>query len=137
MTCAERFNLIAQYGQTLIQGGVLAATIFFYSKLVSNDNRREERAEKEYLERKVDEIETYAKNSFRKCGTTIGALQLVGKNLRQRYSNGVPMILTTYDELRNEESEASFPLTLKFATAMDNYDREGKWLEFYKIVFEP
>lgn len=112
MTNFEINSLITQYG-------LLAATLFFYGKLVLNDKKRDKRT--------VDaDIKKWCKCVFVYGANSPGALQRAGEKVRERYPNRINLILTAYDELLVEDQQLGLPQLYKFLELMEGVE-SGKW----------
>lgn len=114
----ENTYLNTQYGQLVIQFGLLAATFFFYRKLVGNDTRREERAVEHA-------IKHWCKSVFKQVDSP-GALQRAGAKVRERFPERMDLILAAYDELSAEDPSRDRPILDKFLDSMNDIERD-KW----------
>lgn len=112
MTSFETQYLVTQYG-------LLATTVFFYWKLVTNDNAREKRSSNAA-------IRNWCKCVFRAGSGSPGALQRSGQTVRERFPDRLNLILTAYEELRVEDPNLKLPVLYKFLESMDGIERD-KW----------
>lgn len=110
-------NFETQYLVT--QYGLLATTLFFYWKLVANDNAREKRSTNAAMRH-------WCKCVLRSGAGSPGELQRAGQTVRERFPDRINLILTAYEELRVEEPQLKLPVMYKFLESMDGIE-SGKW----------
>ena len=115
-------NFEIQYLAT--QYGLLAATIFFYRKLIKNDNQREQRTVE-------TEVKKWCKCVLRSGSGSPGELQRAGQKARERFPEDINLILQSYDELLVEEPNLKLPALYKFLENMEGIEK-GKWPESSK-----
>jgi len=118
MTDFETKYLFTQYSLLIVQVVLVGVTVFFYRKLVLNDNQRERRA----IEA---EIKHWCKCVFRGVDSP-GALQRAGETTRKRFPQNVNLILRAYEEFSVEEPSPDRPVLYKFLEAMEGVE-SGKW----------
>lgn len=110
MSSFEVQYLFTQYGVLVLQVVLIFVTIYFYRKLVANDNQREKRAVENI-------IKHWCKCVFRTVDSP-GTLQLAGQKVRARFPGQMKLILAAYDELSVEEPSRYRPVMYKFLEAM-------------------
>lgn len=116
MTNFEIQYLFTQYGVLVLQVVLIFSTVYFYRKLVANDNQREKRAVE-------NEIKHWCKCVFRSVDSP-GALQRAGLKVRERFPKHIKLILISYDELSVEEPSNQRPVMYKFLEAMNQIEAE-------------
>lgn len=119
MSSFEIQYLVTQYGLLLGQLGIIGVTVYFYRKLVANDNLREERA-------RADHIKHICKCLFRTGKNSPGEMQRAGQTARERYPGDMDLILIAYDELRVEEPTLKLDSLSDFLGLM-NLCEDGMW----------
>lgn len=104
----------------------LAATVYFTRTLVKNDNRREERAEHERMDKKREEIIEWCINEWKKTSSP-GGLQTAGSNAVKKFGKDkVDIIIESYEIFVNQSEGSPNHSKREFVGLMWGLNDENK-----------